>query len=314
MHVETRVVGKRRKYYLAASIRSGRRVRKVRIYLGDDLSAQELARLRRSAEPVLIERAKARRTIPDPYRTVLSRDELEEMRRFSADLAPVVRHLGERDWEKFTEDFSYDTNAIEGSTVSSSEVGPLLREGKWPLHRTRDEISETYGVAKAVAFIRKTREHLSVRLIRHLHRIVFGNSLHFAGNFRKRGEDVAVVASDETILHRGADSTRVKGLVGELVVWYRRNRGKYPPLALAAVVHNQFENIHPFRDGNGRVGRLLLNNILLRHGLPPLNIELRERGRYYRALQEYQKGGNLRPTIELFIFEYRRAGMGRRLG
>ncbi len=74
---------------------------------------------------------------------------------------------------------------------------------------------------------------------------------------------------------------------------------------MAAVIHNQFENIHPFRDGNGRVGRLLLNNILLKHDLPPLNIELKNRSQYYAALQAYEKNHDIRPTIELMLKEYR---------
>jgi Fic family protein len=90
------------------------------------------------------------------------------------------------------------------------------------------------------------------------------------------------------------------------VKWYDANRYKYPPLLLAAVIHNQFENIHPFQDGNGRVGRLLLNNILLKHSLPPVDIEFRNRAEYYRSLQVYEKDGNIRPTIELLLKEYRR--------
>ena len=85
----------------------------------------------------------------------------------------------------------------------------------------------------------------------------------------------------------------------------RRNRKKYPALVLSAVVHNQFENIHPFRDGNGRVGRLLMVNILLKHGKPPIDIELRNRQEYYKALQAYETQGNLRPTIELMLKEYK---------
>jgi len=90
------------------------------------------------------------------------------------------------------------------------------------------------------------------------------------------------------------------------VKWYDANKGSYQPLVLAAVVHNQFETIHPFKDGNGRVGRLLLINILLKQGLPPVNIDLRNRAEYYHALLEYQVKGNLRPSIELLLKEYRR--------
>ena len=107
------------------------------------------------------------------------------------------------------------------------------------------------------------------------------------------------------MLHRGAPSAKVISLLEELIRWYKKNRKKYPPLVLAAVVHNQFEEIHPFQDGNGRVGRLLLNNILLKHKLPPVNIQLKNRGEYYAALQEYQKKGNIRPMIELILKEYK---------
>jgi Fic family protein len=72
-------------------------------------------------------------------------------------------------------------------------------------------------------------------------------------------------------------SKNFPGELLNLIKWYNHDKEKSSPLVLAAVVHNQFEIIYPFQDGNGRVGRLLLNNILLKHNLPPLNIELRRR-------------------------------------
>jgi Fic family protein len=107
------------------------------------------------------------------------------------------------------------------------------------------------------------------------------------------------------IVHQGAPSQNIESLLKELVRWYNKNKTKCPPLVLGAVVHNQFEVIHPFQDGNGRVGRLLLNNILLKHNLPPLNIELKNRAQYYAALQAYEKENNIRPTLELMLKEYR---------
>ena len=94
-------------------------------------------------------------------------------------------------------------------------------------------------------------------------------------------------------------------MLKEIVHWYNQNRAKCQPLVLAAVVHNQFEVVHPFQDGNGRVGRLLLNNILLKHDLPPLNIELKNRTQYYLALQAYEKESNIRPMLELMLKEYK---------
>jgi Fic family protein len=94
-------------------------------------------------------------------------------------------------------------------------------------------------------------------------------------------------------------------MIIQVVEWYKKNKNQYSGILLAAVVHNQFENIHPFQDGNGRVGRLLMNAILLWHKLPPINIELRHRQEYYRSLQEYQNKGNIRPTIKLMLKEYK---------
>jgi len=306
MHLETRRKGRRARYYLAHSYRRGKRVLKARVFLGSGLSPEDIDRRRSLAEKVLKARIEAAASVRDPLKTVLSAGELEQLRSLQSGGLPRVRHLTERQWQNFTADFAYDTNAIEGSTVARPEVAGMLEDRKWPQGRTRDEISETYGVAEAVECIRKTKVHLTLALIRWLHLVVFRNSLPFAGRFRARGEEVAVVAGDGTVLHRGAPSGRVLPLLRELVKWYRAHRKRYPPLVLAAVVHNQFENIHPFRDGNGRVGRLLLNNILLRHGLPPVNIELTRRSVYYRALQEYEHRGDLRPMLELILLEYRR--------
>ncbi len=116
---------------------------------------------------------------------------------------------------------------------------------------------------------------------------------------------MSVVDSRDRVVHEGAPAEKVDSLLRNLVRWYHDNRARYLPFVLAAVVHNQFETIHPFQDGNGRVGRLLLINVLIKHGLPPLNIELENRTEYYEALREYQSTGNLRPTLNLMLKEYR---------
>jgi Fic family protein len=107
------------------------------------------------------------------------------------------------------------------------------------------------------------------------------------------------------VVHEGAPQTRINHLLKELIQWYNKNKIKYPGLILGAVVHNQFENIHPFVDGNGRVGRILLNNILIKHTLPPININLKNQLEYYYTLQEYENNQNIKPTIELYVNEYK---------
>ena len=304
MHVEIRAGKNGKKYYLAYSYRQDGKVRKARVYLGANLTKDELARMRARTENRLKERTVAARAIRDRFRAVLSAKELKVLQNLEVTAHIKIAHLSEDEWQRFTEAFTYDTNAIEGSSLDSKEVDEILEKDRWP-DKPKGDISETYGVAKAIGHIRKTNEHISLSLILNLHQIVFENSKPFAGKFRSKGVEAVIADQFGNIVHRGAPADYVKRLLTELVIWYDKNKKRYSPIVLAAVVHNQFENIHPFQDGNGRVGRLLLNNILLKNGMPPLNIELKNRHDYYAALQAYENGSNLRPTIELMLKEYR---------
>lgn len=305
MNIEIRLARGRRKYYLAHTYRIGKKVKKLRVYLGLDLSKEKLEAARKKAEIVLQNRISSIKMIPDPYLTILTPKEMRELKNLELNSKIKLIHLSEADWQKFTELFTYNTNAIEGSKLEKKEVKDLLEKNKLP-NRSKEDISETFGVAEAVKYVRSTEEHLSIDLIKVLHWLVFKNSKPFAGQIRRKGVEVGVYDSLGNIVHRGATSTKITQLLKQLVDWYEANKKRYSPLVLAAVVHNQFENIHPFEDGNGRIGRLLLINILLKNGLPPVNIELNMRSEYYASLQIYEKTGNIRPTIELLLKEYRK--------
>jgi len=303
MHIEKRRLKKETKFYLAHTLRKEGKVRKIRVYLGNDKN--KLKERMKTAKQIIEGRIKAYKDISDPFRNVLDTKELEEIKTLEARGNIKIHHLSEDEWKKFSESFVYDTNAIEGSSVTYKEVNDILEKREWPEERRKWEISETYGVYDAIKYIRKTKGHISLQLIKELHRIAFKNSKQFAGKFRERGREVVVADSFGNIVHRGAPSTVVTKLLSDLVKWYKKNKNRYPAIVLAAVVHNQFENVHPFADGNGRVGRLLLNNILLKHNKPPVNIELKNRKYYYAALRAYQNDGNIRPMIELILKEYK---------
>ena len=266
MHVEKRREGKKTKYYLAHAFRMWGKGKKIRVYLGTDTKAAR--KNRPSAEQIIKERIKAYEVISDPFQHMLNTVEIENIKNLGAKGDIKVRHLNEDDWKMFVDSFVYDTNAIEGSSVTFTEVKDILEKQKLPRERQKWEISETYGVKDAIKLIRSTKVHLSLDLMKELHKVCFRNSKQFAGNFREKGQEVAVVDGNGRIIHRGAPSGMVERLLKDLVSWYGKNKKKYPPVVLAIVVHNQFETIHPFADGNGRVGRLLLNNILLRHNKP----------------------------------------------
>ena len=304
MFIEIKEVGKRKKYYLVNSFRQNSKVKKIRKFLGSDLKKEQLEKKKIIAEKQLLQRINIIKKINDPLLEEFSKRQITEINDLIKNKFNIF-HLSENQWQEFSEVFTYNTNAIEGSMLEQKEVENLLGENIWPQNQSKNDIAEAYGVKEAIDYVRKTKGVVSIELINKLHKIVFKNSKSFAGKLRKKGERVVVINSYGETVHEGAPPEKIKEMLTELVGWYEKHKKKYPPMVLAAVVHNQFENIHPFRDGNGRVGRLLLNNVLLKHNLPPVNIDFEKRKDYYKTLQEYENNHNLRPTIELILEEYK---------
>jgi Fic family protein len=295
MFIEIRKIGKNKKYYLVHSFRIGDKVKRISRYLGSNLSKKELEILKPKAEKIILEQIKEKSI----FEFELSRQEIEQYKKLEKPIK--IEHLQRLNWLRFTENFTYNTNAIEGSTVALDEARDLIEHKENP--RDADE-TETLGVAEAVDYIRKTKSKLDVFLIKKLHFICFKKTKAFAGKLR----DVEVVIRDRqgSIIHQGAPSSRVYKLLTNLAKWYEKHKNKYPPLLLAALVHNEFENIHPFQDGNGRVGRLLLNYVLLKHNYPPINIRFKDRQRYYQVLQIFEKKNDIKPTLKFLISQYKK--------
>lgn len=296
MHIEKRKQGNNTKYYLSHSYRIGKKTRKIRHYLGLNLTEGEIEERRQEAETE-IEQEMQEKT--DLLKFSLTKKEIEKLNEYDREIEVV--HLDADGWKAFTEKFVFNTNAIEGSAVTPDEVHDLLRHNEEASNS--DEI-EALNVAKAVEFIQNTDEGLSLDLIRKLHRICFDGSKNFAGKLR----DVEVVIRNAygEVVHRGIPKEEIENELRELAKWYADNAEELKPLVLAALVHNQFEYIHPFEDGNGRVGRLLLNYVLLKHGYPPVNILFEDRGRYYYCLQQYSGENKLEDTLEFLVEQYQK--------
>lgn len=294
MYIEKRKSGK---YYLVHSYREGKRVEKISKYLGANLSEEELKEKKKKAEQFILDVLKERGT--EVFAFILTKKQKEILNRYNNQIKII--HLTNQEWNNFTEDFVYNTNAIEGSTVTEEEVKEILDEK--PKTKDPEEI-ETLGVAKAVDYIRDTKEDLSLRFLLKLHKLCFEGSKHFAGKFRE--VNVVVRNSAGHILHAGVPKQELKEYLDDFIIWYKENKTKFKPLILAAIIHNQFEHIHPFQDGNGRVGRLLLNYILIKNNYPPVNIALEDRQEYYQSLQKYSKQDDLKPTLRFLIKQYKK--------
>lgn len=295
MFIEIRKQGKKKKYYLVHSYRTGDKTKRISRYLGSDLTGKNLEKLKKRAEEIILQQIKSQ----NPLEFELSQKEIKFYKSFEKSIK--IEHF-QVNWQKFTKDFTYNTNAIEGSTVKYPEVKALLNKEEYP--ENPDEL-ETIEVAKAVEYLKNLKgKKISIVLIKKLHYLCFNKTKHFAGKFRN--VEVVIRDGQGNIIHQGAPSKEVLNLLNELVKWYNKHLGKYPPLLMAALLHNQFEDIHPFQDGNGRVGRLLLNFALITNNYPPLNIRLTDRQRYYRTLRTFDKKGDIKPTLRFLISQYKK--------
>jgi cell filamentation protein, protein adenylyltransferase len=295
MFVEKRKSGKNTKFYLVHSYRDYfNKVKKIRRYLGKNLSETKINSLKKRAAELIKSQIEDMKT--DIFNFSLTEKEINQLNDYNDKIS--IHHLDKKQWQRFTEEFVYNTNAIEGSTVLKKEVLDILEKSKV----NEPEEIETKGVAKAVNFIRNTNQDLSLKLIKYLHKLCFKGSKDFAGNFRN--VDVVIRNSKGEIIHQGTPIKNLQRELNNYIEWYKKNKRKFKPLVLAAIMHNQFENIHPFQDGNGRVGRLLLNFMLLKNNYPPINIILEDRLEYYSTLQQYSKNNDLKPTLVFLINQY----------
>ena len=184
----------------------------------------------------------------------------------------------------------YNSNAIENSSLSLEETERILLEQALSRNVSVREVFEAKNLARVIEYKRsRAADHeLNGDLILLLHRMLMGGiDDAIAGRFRRAGEYVRVG------LHIAPAPERVEGLIDDALLEYSSDLDAYS-LDKVARFHLEFEHIHPFCDGNGRLGRVLMNFQLLQLGLPRLIIRNSEKQHYYRALKAYDQDGSTR--------------------
>jgi Fic family protein len=192
--------------------------------------------------------------------------------------------------EQFTVEMTYHSNAIEGNRLTLKETLLVLREGVTIKGKNLQEHLEAKNHEEAMNFLfevvdSKKRLTLSHHLIRQLHQLVVKDTeSKIAGTYRNT--DVQILGSK----HRPPPGYQVQEQMTKFFEWMTESKSKYHPVEFAALAHHRFVAIHPFKDGNGRTGRLLMNLLLMRNGHPIAIIQKNDRTKYYNALDDADAG------------------------
>jgi len=181
----------------------------------------------------------------------------------------------------------YNSNAIENSTLTLDETEKILRQIDLDRFISERDIFEAKNLARVVSYIDKTAgaQDLTLGVMQLLHKMLIANIRDdIAGRFRLSGEYVRVGS------HIAPPPEAVLGRLEQMMVAFRASHRDHI-IKRVARFHLTFEHTHPFVDGNGRIGRVLNNYVLLREGFVPINIKFIDRQRYYDAFVEFDRHG-----------------------
>ncbi len=275
-HEIRNVDGKKLNYLIHNERRNRKWVKKSKFIGYGNLGKNKVKKLKENFEIEILANKKY------PF---LKKDDVMEIESLKREYDKKISDLEKEELEQFQKSFftelTYDSNAIEGNTLSLQETSLVINEGIVPKGKTLREMNEAKNHLEAINFIRSYKGDLDEKFILKLHSIILKNiSERFAGKYRKT--NVRIFGSNAKF----PSAEKVPQLVKNLVHRYKKNKNKHHPFELATIVSMELVTIHPFINGNGRVSRLIMNFLLNKKNYPWINIYNNRRQKYLEAVRK----------------------------
>ena len=207
---------------------------------------------------------------------------------------PLTEGEVQRLYEDFMIEYTYNSNAIEGNTLTLRETDMVLRGLTIDKKPLKDHM-EAVGHKEAFWYICdlvKEKAELTEYVIKQIHSLVLADKPQDRGVYRR--VPVRIMGAQHTPVQPYLIEPKMNALL------YDFNKSTANIVEKLAKFHIEFEGIHPFIDGNGRTGRLLVNMELMKAGYPPIDIKFTDRMRYYEAFDAYHVRGELSAMTKLF--------------
>ena len=216
-----------------------------------------------------------------------------------------MRPLNEAELKRLRDEFivenTYNSNAIEGNTLTLRETALILQEGitiaEKPVREHLEAIGHKYAFDYVVS-VADANTELTERVIKEIHSLVAMNDPTNKGVYRS----ISVAIMGAT--HAPPQPYLVPVQMEQLLADYEDMKRNKHIIEAIAEFHLRFEGVHPFIDGNGRTGRLILNLELIKAGLLPVNIKFADRRKYYDCFDHYYSNGHTPETLTQLIAEY----------
>jgi len=285
MEVQARRRGRRTYYYLTQSYRERGQVRKIEWYLGRKLP-KDLAEKKSQWRLDFLVRQWA--------------SALDQVgRSHQKNWAKTPASVREKELETFAVRFTYDTNRIEGSSLTFHETASLLMDGVTPSHRPMSDVRESLAHRQVFLGALHSDTQLDLETILRWHRELFSETKpRLAGQVRSYRVGISGSQFEPPL------PIELDLLLDEFFRWYRAVEKTLHPVILAALVHYRLVSIHPFGDGNGRVTRLAMNFVLHRKRFPMFDIPYVGRSSYYSSLERSHSARDEGIFVRWFVKRY----------
>ncbi|MBQ2922599.1 MAG: Fic family protein [Tyzzerella sp.] len=207
---------------------------------------------------------------------------------------PLTAGEAERLREQFMVDFTYNSNAIEGNTLTLKETSMVL-EGMTIDQKPLKDHLEAVGHRDAFLYVEDIAKDtkISETVIKNIHSLVLMNRPDDKGNYRKIPVTISGAFTEPV------QPYMIEPKIAELLSNDEKRKKTMHAIERIARFHLEFEGVHPFIDGNGRCGRLLLNLDLIQNGYPAINVKFTDRKKYYAAFDEFYENNNADAMIML---------------
>ncbi len=221
-------------------------------------------------------------------------DMIDRKKRELDNRRPLTQGEIERLREQFVVEFTYNSNAIEGNTLTLRETDMVLRGLTIDQKPLKDHL-EALGHKEAFEFISELTKNnvpMTESVIKQVHYLVLSDKKDDRGLYRR--VPVRIMGTKR----EPVQPYLIEPKMGQLIAGFTESKEHIIPKL--ARFHIEFESIHPFIDGNGRTGRLLVNFELIKAGFPPIDIKFTDRLSYYKAFDEYHMKQSISAMKKLF--------------